>query len=141
MADRTDWRLTRDLMLDAVPWGSQHITEAEICMQRTYSSANIFAARDTWSLGATRSVRPQLHIQVRAALRTNDERNHGRSIAPGGFQSLDELLDLPDFDVLLSLIGLRVTHFGGRWRFYRITLVMAGEESSMRFRGPDCRER
>lgn len=36
MADRTDKRLTRDLILDAVP----------------NSSANIFAARETWSLGA-----------------------------------------------------------------------------------------
>lgn len=35
--------------------------------------------------------------------RTNDERNHGGSISAGGLESLDELPDLPDLNILLRL--------------------------------------
>ena len=37
---------------------------------------------------------------------TNDERNHGRSISAGGLEALDQLLDLPDLNVLLGLVVL-----------------------------------
>ena len=48
----------------------------------------------------------------------DDEGNHGGSIAAGGFQALDELLDLPDLDVLVGLVALAGAllfggHFGG----------------------------
>jgi hypothetical protein len=42
------------------------------------------------------------------ASRTDDERNHGGSISTSGFKTLDQLLDLPDLNVLFSLIGLLV---------------------------------
>lgn len=46
--------------------------------------------------------------------RTDDERNHGSSVTTGLFQALDELLDLPYFDVLLGLVRLLLfTHVGG----------------------------
>ncbi len=38
--------------------------------------------------------------------RTNDEGNHACAIATGGLEALDQLLDLPDLNVLLSLVGL-----------------------------------
>lgn len=46
--------------------------------------------------------------------RTDDERNHGSSISAGRFKTLDQLLDLPDFDVLLGFTGLLLfgTHVG-----------------------------
>lgn len=44
---------------------------------------------------------------------TNNEGDHGSSISSSGFQALDELFHLPDFDILFGLVGLRVTHFGG----------------------------
>jgi len=48
------------------------------------------------------------------AERTDDERNHGGSISTSGFKTLDELLDLPYFDVLLGLVRLLLfTHVGG----------------------------
>ena len=81
--------------------------------RRTNSSANIFAARETWSLGA-------LHCQsgapclLRQASHTDNERNHGCAISTGSFKTLDELLDLPDLDVLLSLVGLLVLTGHGR---------------------------
>lgn len=59
MAERTERRLTRDLMLLAVPW----IASQRVCLlgedraMRTNSSANILAARETWSLGAVVPVR------------------------------------------------------------------------------------
>jgi hypothetical protein len=48
--------------------------------------------------------------------RTDDERNHGSSVTTGLCQALDELLDLPHFNVLLGLVGLLLfTHVGGAW--------------------------
>ena len=47
--------------------------------------------------------------------RTNDEGNHGSSIATSGFKTLDQLLDLPDLNVLLRLSLLLLllgAHFG-----------------------------
>jgi hypothetical protein len=44
---------------------------------------------------------------------TNDKGDHGGSISSGGFQAFDQLLYLPDLDVLFSLVGLGVTHVGG----------------------------
>ena len=41
---------------------------------------------------------------------TDDEWDHGGSIASGGFKSLDELLHFPYFDILFGLVGLRCTH-------------------------------
>jgi hypothetical protein len=105
-------------MLEAVPWACQSPAGEVACRRRgrTNSSASILAAREIWSLGAG---------QVSAGLvagggrreggsRTDDEGNHACAIAPGGFEAFDELLDLPDFDVLLSLVGLRL--FGGHGR-------------------------
>lgn len=31
---------------------------------------------------------------------TDNERNHGRSISPGGLEALYQLLDLPDLDLM-----------------------------------------
>jgi hypothetical protein len=42
--------------------------------------------------------------------RTDDQRNHGRSISSGSLKTLDELLDLPDLDVLLGLVCRWVGH-------------------------------
>lgn len=46
--------------------------------------------------------------------RTNDEGNHGGSISAGGFKTLDQLLHLPDLDVLLGIVRLLLlgTHDG-----------------------------
>lgn len=44
--------------------------------------------------------------------RTDDERNHGSSISAGGFQALDELLHLPNLDVLLGIIRLLLLLLG-----------------------------
>jgi hypothetical protein len=41
---------------------------------------------------------------------TDNERNHGGSISPGSLKTFDQLLHLPDLDVLLRLVGLGVTH-------------------------------
>lgn len=43
---------------------------------------------------------------------TNNEGNHGRSISAGGFQALDQLLHLPDLNVLLRFVRLRRAHLG-----------------------------
>lgn len=45
-------------------------------------------------------------------LRRDDEGNHGGSISAGSFQALNELLDLPDLDVLVGL-GAGALLFGG----------------------------
>ena len=42
--------------------------------------------------------------------RTDNQRNHGRSISSGCFKTPDELLDLPDLDVLLGLVRRWVGH-------------------------------
>ena len=44
--------------------------------------------------------------------RTNNERNHGSSISTSGFKTLDQLLDLPDLDILLSFVRRRGAHLG-----------------------------
>lgn len=43
---------------------------------------------------------------------TNDQGNHGSSVSSGGFEPLDELFNLPYFDVLFSLVRLRCAHDG-----------------------------
>lgn len=48
--------------------------------------------------------------------RTDNERDHGGTISAGGFETLDQLLDLPDLNVLLGFTTLALllgTH-GGR---------------------------
>ena len=54
-------------------------------------------------------------------LLTNNEGNHGCSIAASSLQALDQLLDLPDLDVLLGLVRLGVAHFGcwGRFKYWK----------------------
>lgn len=42
--------------------------------------------------------------------RTDNQRNHGRSISSGRFKTPDELLDLPNLDVLLGLVRRWVGH-------------------------------
>lgn len=44
--------------------------------------------------------------------RTDNERNHGGSISTSGFKTLDQLLDLPDLDILLSFVRRRSAHLG-----------------------------
>ena len=34
---------------------------------------------------------------------TDNERNHGCAISPGGLEALDELLDLPDFNLFKNV--------------------------------------
>ena len=41
--------------------------------------------------------------------RRYDERNHGRAISSGFLQALDQFLDLPDLDILVSMLSC-VTH-------------------------------
>lgn len=120
MADRTDCRLTRDLMLEAVPcrcrlaichwaWWSAREAHQERS-GRTYSSANILATWETWDLGAVwcESVfrffaqaggSPGSDQAEGRRRRTDDEGNHGCAIATGSFKTLDELLDLPDLNL------------------------------------------
>jgi len=95
MADKTDSRLTRDLMLEAVP----------------NSSANILAARETWSLGAAAELGLQAWIDGNSL--TNDERNHWCAVSTRRFETFDQLLDLPYFNILFGLVGLGSTHNGG----------------------------
>lgn len=48
--------------------------------------------------------------------RTDNERDHGGTISAGGFKTLDQLLDLPNLNVLLGFAALALllgTH-GGR---------------------------
>jgi hypothetical protein len=47
-------------------------------------------------------------------LLTDDERDHGCAIAAGSFKTLDQLLDLPDLDVLLGVVGLLLLRRHGR---------------------------
>jgi hypothetical protein len=61
--------------------------------------------------------RVRTHSWRIAKVLTNDERYHGGSISSCCFEALDQLLHLPDLDVLLGLIRLGVTHLGGRRRF------------------------
>ena len=53
----------------------------------------------------------------RGERRTDNERDHGGTISAGGFKTLDQLLDLPDLNILLGFTGLSLlllgTH-GGR---------------------------
>ena len=85
--------------------------------QRTYSSANILAARDTWSLGATNVVR-RAHIRTNMrTVRTNDQGYHRGSIPSCRFQTFDQFLHFPDLDVLLRLAGDGIAHFGTLGRF------------------------
>lgn len=55
----------------------------------------------------------QTHAAARAGRRTDDERNHGRSISSSGFEALDQLLHLPYLNVLLGVVGLDRAHIGG----------------------------
>lgn len=91
-------------------------------MARTYSSANIFAARETWSFGAVFHIRRDPDTTATTIL-TNNEGNHGCPISSSGFQAFDQLLHLPDLNVLLGFICLGVTHFGGIRRFKSGCLV------------------
>ena len=109
--------MTRDLMLEAVPCNGDYQPEGSFlhlqperrkACQRTNSSANILAARETWSLGAVRGQSAAASWTGAQTRHTNNERNHGGAIAAGGFKTLDQLLDLPDLDVLLGLVGLLV---------------------------------
>lgn len=42
----------------------------------------------------------------------DNERNHRGSISTSGFKTLDQLLDLPDLDILLSFVRRRGAHLG-----------------------------
>lgn len=110
MADRTDCLLTRDLMLEAVPCidGVSVLLEHQgraLRIRRTYSSANIFAARETWSLGAGRKSvsRAGTRRVSTGATRTDDEGDHGCAVTTSGLEPLNELLDLPYLDLRPSV--------------------------------------
>ena len=84
--------------------------------KRTNSSANILAARETWSLGA---VTHRLSATVLILFTfppwserrlADNERDHGGSIASCLFQAFDEFLHFPYFNVLLGLVGLWGAH-------------------------------
>jgi hypothetical protein len=112
MADRTDCRLTRDLMFEAVPYRdisnvSQDRRDQSIHILQPTSSQP--GKLDPLGLQTLVSTAVCTHV----AVLTNDEGDHGGSISSSGFQALDELFHLPDLDVLLGLVGLGVTHFGG----------------------------
>jgi hypothetical protein len=51
---------------------------------------------------------------------TDDQRDHRRAIATSQFQAFDQLLYLPDLNILLRFTGLRGTHVGrgGATRIY-----------------------
>ena len=76
----------------------------------TYSSANILAARETWSFGAVNIALVRLQTNNISTL-TDNQGNHRGSISSSGFQALDQFLHLPNLDVLLRLVGLSITHF------------------------------
>lgn len=114
MADRTDCLLTRDLMLEAVPckvavrfamskagikttssyvFFGQHLGDTGNLFLRSCIVKSVFSCRSGWlPVLATRG------RWWRGGL-TNDEGNHGRAISSGGFEALDQLLDLPDLDL------------------------------------------
>ena len=50
-------------------------------------------------LSATEAQREGAMRRWRVEL-TDNERNHGRSISPGGLEALNQLLDLPDLDLM-----------------------------------------
>ena len=83
--------------------------------EHTYSSANIFAARETWSFGAAKFTSVDIRHRLATSL-TDDQGDHGGSIPPSRFQALDQFLHLPDLDILLRLVGLGVAHVDGRRR-------------------------
>lgn len=51
----------------------------------------------------------QLRMRQQAT-RTYNERYHGGSISSGSFKALNQLLYLPDLDVLLCVVGLWSAH-------------------------------
>lgn len=64
---------------------------------------------DLWELDAVRNL-----SLSECRRHTNNQRNHGGSVSSGCFEALDELLNLPYFDVLFRLVGLRCAHDGQR---------------------------
>ena len=122
MADRTERRFTRDLIFEAVPFrGCQRIVGLELggIARLTNSSANILAARETWSFGAveTWSVLYSARAGGREQVRTDDEGNHARAITTGGLEAFDELLDLPYLDLYKKVSGLELDR--GTWHVRR----------------------
>ena len=105
-------------MLEAVPYrftvSHSALTKSNTGKKRTNSSANIFAARDTWSLGAITKSLATRHATLEGyGKHTDNQRNHRGSISSGGFKTLDELLDLPDFNILLRVVrSLSRAHVG-----------------------------
>lgn len=117
MAERTERRLTRDLMLEAVPY---HIRQRAVIhnyeLQRKF---NLQILQPT-SLPLVKLdlLGLRIHIsnasskKVDAESLTNDKRNHRGSISPSGLKALDKLLHLPYLDVLLSFVRLSRAHVG-----------------------------
>ena len=95
--------------------------------ERTNSSANILAARETWSLGAVMGrVSEKVMILFHHVFDwcgsglTDDEGYHGSAIASGLFEALDEFLYFPYFNILLSVIGLWGAHNERQRRVYSV---------------------
>ncbi len=93
-------------MLEAVPWkisvpsGAEYQETHEFFSQHLGGAGNLILGRCTWSVCGSFTGMQGSH--------TDDEGNHGCAISASGFEALDQLLNLPDLNVLLSLIGLLV---------------------------------
>jgi hypothetical protein len=131
MADRTESRLTRDLMLEAVPFITQKTPSECLTLrsidpdneeQGTYKffSQHFGSTRDL-VLGSCNIIgqscpinlqwrRPRL--EEKRVLLTNNERNHGCAISSSCFQTFDQFLNLPYLDIFLRIVCLRCAHAG-----------------------------
>ena len=63
------------------------------------------------------AVHGELEVEIpvvgRRRMRTDDERDHAGAITPSGLEAFDQLLDLPDLDILFGVVRLGSTHGGG----------------------------
>jgi hypothetical protein len=120
IAERTERRLTRDLMLEAVPWGRQlcaHSFSQPKCERRfTHKlfSQHLRSARDLVLGRCASSAESPCALCRQGRARTDNERDHAGAVTAGGFEALDQLLDLPYLNVLLGVVGLRLLRRHGR---------------------------
>lgn len=109
MADKTDCRLTRDLIFDAVPWAMlAHGGRVDDVLGVAYVffCQHLRGTRDL-ILGGCHNIsqhggglKPSVCKRVAlGCIHTDNERNHACAIATSGLKTLDELLDLPDLDL------------------------------------------
>lgn len=72
-----------------------------------------FQATSVWECGGAA-------VDTVEGRRTNDEGDHGGSIASGSLKTLDELLDLPDLNLSAAIVSFDILHqvccfVGFRW--------------------------